>query len=80
MGLIEGKICTVSKSVEETTIEVVSTMIDEDVSLVSLYRGEDVSEEAAASLIATLEEKYDDIEFVVYDGGQPLYYYYISAE
>jgi len=80
MGLMEGKICTCSKSVDETTINIVSKMIDDSITSISLYRGEDVSEEAAQNLVNLLEEKYTEIDFAMYNGGQPLYYYYISAE
>ncbi|MBQ2897553.1 MAG: DAK2 domain-containing protein [Clostridia bacterium] len=82
MGLLEGKICTASKDVFKTTLEVVDLMVDDDVTSVSLYRGEEVSEQDADTLVAALEEKYasSDIDFTVYNGGQPLYYYYISAE
>lgn len=80
MGLCEGKICTATKSVKETTLNVVDNMIDENITTVSLYRGEDVSENDAEELIAELESKYPDVDFAMYAGGQPLYYYYISAE
>ena len=80
MGLLEGKICTVSKKIDETTLHVIDNMIDDTVTSVSLYRGEDVSENETEELITKLESKYSDIDFVTYYGGQPLYYYYISAE
>ena len=80
MGLLEGKICTTSKNVDETTLNVVDAMIDEDTATVSLYKGQDVSEEVAQNLCEKLEAKYPDVDFALYNGEQPLYYYYISAE
>lgn len=80
MGLVEGKICTSSRNVTETTADIIETMIDDEITSVSLYRGNDVSQEDADALIEALEEKYEDVDFAVYYGGQPLYYYYISAE
>lgn len=80
MGLLEGKICTCSKNVHDTTFNVVDAMIDDTITSISLYRGEDVTEEDAQNLVEDLENKYSDVDFSVYDAGQPLYYYYISAE
>ncbi len=80
MGLLEGKICTSSKNINETTFNVINAMIDDEVTSVSLYKGEDVTEQCAQLFLEELEAKYPDVDFALYDGGQPLYYYYISAE
>ena len=80
MGLLEGKICTSSKNVNETALNVIDAMIDDSVTSVSLYRGEDVTDECAQQFVEELEAKYPDVDFALYVGGQPLYYYYISAE
>lgn len=80
MGLVEGKICTASKSVKDTTVRVIDSMIDDVITTVSLYKGADITEGDAKELLEELENKYSDIDFAIYDGGQPLYYYYISAE
>lgn len=82
MGLIEGKICTSSTDISKTTEDIVEMLLDDEISTVSLYSGEDVTQEEAEKLIASLENKYEgkEIDFNLYNGGQPLYYYYISAE
>ena len=82
MGLIEGKICTSSTDISKTTEDIVEMLLDGEISTVSLYSGEDVTQEEAEKLIASLENKYEgkEIDFNLYNGGQPLYYYYISAE
>lgn len=51
-------------------------------SFVSIYYGEDVSEEDAEKTLAKLEEAINDssVELNLYQGNQPVYYYIISAE
>ncbi len=80
LGLHNGHISNVDKSVEENTLNLLENMIDEDSELVSLYYGDEVKKEEADELLEKLEEKYDEIDFEVHFGGQPLYYYFISVE
>ena len=54
--------------------------MDEESGIISLYYGEDVSEEDAQALADQLQEKYEDLEVEVNDGGQPIYYYILSVE
>jgi len=46
---------------------------------VAVYYGADVDEERADNLIARLEQKYPESEFMSRNGGQPLYSYYFSV-
>ena len=55
-------------------------LIDEDISLVTLFYGEDVNEEDAKVVREAIEEKYPDIDIDVIEGDQPIYYYIISLE
>ena len=82
IGLVDGKIRTVGKDVASTTEELVDLMLDEHGTdaVVTLYFGADVPEEEAAKLASNLESKYDEAEFIVQQGDQPLYYYYVSVE
>ena len=48
--------------------------------LVTVFYGEDVTEEAAAAVGSAAEELLPDSEISVLRGGQPVYYYVISAE
>ena len=45
-----------------------------------MHYGEDVDADDAEAMLETLEDKYDDIEFELYDGGQSVYHYIVSAE
>ena len=55
-------------------------MIDEESEIISVYYGEDISEEEAEDLSNKLSEKYPDCEVELNQGGQPIYYYVISVE
>lgn len=62
------------------TLETIAALVDEDSEIISLYYGEDVSEEDAENLTEKLEEKYPGCEVELNQGGQPIYYYVVSVE
>ncbi|MBO4848510.1 MAG: DAK2 domain-containing protein [Clostridia bacterium] len=82
IGLVDNKIAEVGSDVTECTRALIERIlsIKDDCGFVSVYWGEGVEEESAQALVDGIAEKYPDIEFMVRKGGQPLYYYYISAE
>ncbi len=80
MGLVEGKINLIGNSPEKVCKEIIERLVNDETTSVSVYRGEDVSEDTADKLLEELEELYPDLDVNVYYGGQPLYYYYISVE
>lgn len=80
MGIGDKTILSVGKDIEETTIDMLSQLIDDDSELISVYYGEDVSSEQVDSLTAKLEETYPDLDLEVHRGGQPIYYYIVSVE
>lgn len=80
IGIAEGKLLSAGEKVEDITIDLVEKLVDEDTAIITLFYGEDVSEEDANELRNLLEEKFEDIDVELYYGGQPLYYYLISVE
>ena len=80
MGIGDKGIQAVGSEIDATTLELVATMVDEDSELISIYYGEDVSEETANELAAAIEEAYPDVDVEVNYGGQPIYYYLLSVE
>lgn len=80
IGIAEKEMAAAGDEVEEVTKELIEKMSDEDTSIITLFYGEDVTEEQAEALREELEAKYDDIDIELYYGGQPLYYYLISIE
>ena len=47
---------------------------------ITLFYGEDIREDEAEKLAATLGEKYPECEVSAISGGQPVYYYLVSLE
>ena len=80
MGLDDSTIRAVGDSVEDTAYELLVNMIDDDSELITLYYGEETSEEEAEALASRLTESYPEVEVEVHSGNQPIYYYVISVE
>lgn len=80
MGIGDDSILAVGEDIAEITKETIDLMTDEETELISVYYGEDISEEDANALGTELQEKYPDCEVEVYAGGQPIYYYVVSVE
>ena len=49
-------------------------------SVVSIYFGDSVTEKDANKIKEEFEKRYNNLEVNVYEGNQPVYYYYISVE
>ena len=80
IGISDKKIVAVGQSVEDTVVDTVVASKNDNIEMVTLYYGEEVKEEDAGKLVERLEELFPDMEFAVYFGGQPHYYYMISLE
>lgn len=80
IGIAEGKLLAAGDKVDEITTNLVEKLVDEDSAIITLFYGEDTSEEDAEALRDSLEEKFEDIDVELHYGGQPLYYYLISVE
>ena len=80
IGLLEGNIVSHGETIEEAATELLKLMVTEDDSIISVYYGEEVSEEDAEAIAADFEETYDDLDVEVYAGKQPVYHYIISVE
>lgn len=80
MGIGDAGILAVGRERLQVAAEMVAEMVDEESEIISIYYGEDVTEEDAEVLSDTLSEKYPDCEVELNQGGQPIYYYLISVE
>ena len=80
MGLDEHAVLTTGNDVADTTIELISKMLSEESSNITLFYGETVTEEDAGNLQSKLEEKFPSVDISMVFGGQPVYYYIISIE
>ena len=80
IGLDDKKILAKSHSLEETVLKLISKMKEDFHQVITLYYGEDVKEEEAEALSATIAENYPDCDVDFHNGGQSVYYYIISME
>lgn len=80
MGIGDEGILAVGEEIDDTTINMIKEMQDEESEIVSLYYGAEVTEEAANELADKIAEALPEIEVEVYPGGQPIYYYIASVE
>ncbi len=80
MGIGDQGILSVSQSVEDAAKEMLAQLVDGDSELISLYYGQDVTEEDAAQFAQAVEELYPDMDVDLHSGGQPIYYYVLSVE
>ena len=80
MGIGDSGILAVGKDLEETTKELIANLVDEDSELISIYYGEEISEEEAEKFAGEIEELYPDVDVDIQFGGQPIYYYVLAVE
>ncbi|MBO5371352.1 MAG: DAK2 domain-containing protein [Lachnospiraceae bacterium] len=80
MGIGDKTILSVGTDKKAVTMEMIDAMIDEESALVSIYYGEDATEEEAMEFSDMIADKYPDVEVEVNAGGQPIYYYVVSVE
>lgn len=80
MGIGDQSILSVGKELDAVAKDMTDQMVDEETELITVYYGEEVSEEAANALGEEFVKAYPSCDVEVYSGGQPIYYYVVSAE
>ena len=81
LALLGGKIALTETDLERATVKLVKQMIKRDTQFLTVIYGEDVSDEQAAAIEEQLNAKYGNkVEITLVNGGQPVYYFIISAE
>lgn len=80
MGIGDNGLLAVGSAVTDVTMDMISKMVDEDSELISVYYGQDLSEEEAEALGEAIEDAYPDCDVEINDGGQPIYYCVVSVE
>ena len=80
LGIIDGDIQVAEKDLVQSTVDMVEKMLDEDSEIITVMFGRDSNKEEANQVVSALEEKHDDLEFEVHNGGQPVYNFLISVE
>lgn len=80
MGIRNGKIVVSNISLNTVLEELLEKSLDEDSEIVTLYLGEESTEEYTDFLEQLIEEKYPDVEVELIESGQPVYPYIIGVE
>lgn len=80
MAIGQNGMLTVEKKVEDAVLNAIEKLTADGKELVTLYYGSDVSEQNAKLVKERAEARFEDCEVELNYGGQPVYYYFISAE
>jgi uncharacterized protein len=80
IGLVNGDLVIAGQDIEHVIRETLQRMHIERYEIVTLYFGEDVTQQQAEETARHIKEKYSHLEIEVVNGGQPLYAYILSAE
>lgn len=81
LAMENGKLAFVEKDVTKALIKITKKLIRSGSSYITVIYGSDVTDETAQAAFEALRAKIsDDIEIVLVNGGQPVYYYLISVE
>ena len=79
IGICDKKLVAKGSDVEQTTLDTIEKLA-KGKDMLSVYFGQDVTQEEADSLMQKVADKFDWLETACYRGGQPHYYYILSAE
>ena len=80
MGIGDHGILTTGKEIEDTTFESLKKIVTDETEIISIYYGEYVSEKDAEKFRARAAEEFSSCDVELQYGGQPIYYYILSAE
>ncbi len=80
MGLGDKGILSVGTAISNVALKMVEAMVTEEMELISVYYGAEIAQEDAEKLKGQIEEKFPDCDIELQYGGQPIYYYIVSAE
>jgi uncharacterized protein len=80
LGIIDGEIQVATTDLVKSTTTMIEKMLDEDSEIITIMFGRDSNQQQAQQIVSALEEKHDDLEFEIHNGGQPVYNFLISVE
>lgn len=80
LGMENGKITVIEKDYVTAAFKITKRMYKRSSSIITVIKGDGVSDEDADKLVQQLSDKFSDAEVSVIDGGQPVYYFIISVE
>lgn len=81
LAMKEGKMIYTGKDMDTICGRLAKALVKKETSIVTIYYGEDISEEQAQGICEVIKSKLSaNIEVSMVYGGQPIYYFIISAE
>ena len=80
MGIGDKGILGVGSDIADVTFDMLEKMMNDDLELISVYYGEEVDEKDADSLRERISTRFPQCDVELQYGGQPIYYYIVSAE
>lgn len=80
MGIGDDGILSVGSEVADVSFDMICEMMNDNLELISIYYGAEITEEEAEKLKSRIEATYLSCDIELQYGGQPIYYYIISAE
>ncbi|GER87178.1 dihydroxyacetone kinase [Dictyobacter vulcani] len=80
IGVINGNLSVANQSMEATLSDTLQRMNIDTYEIVTVYYGEDITEEQAQETARRIKTTHSQLEIEVVNGGQPYYAYIISVE
>ena len=80
MCIGDSGILSVGSTRDETAIAALEKMVGEETEIISVYYGCDVTDDEAEALRSKILSRFESCEVELQQGGQPIYYYILSAE
>ena len=80
LGMVNGKILVSNPDMDQVLHQLFKKMIAEDSEIVTIYVGEEGSQEQAQKLAEDFENQHEEIEVEIHQGDQPVYPYLMSVE
>lgn len=80
MGLFESKITVSNTDQQKVCTELLSAMINDETEIVTIFKGQDASDDITDAIVNFIEDNYEDAEVEIQDGQQPIYSYMFAVE
>jgi DAK2 domain fusion protein YloV len=80
IGVVDGRLCVAATDLDEVLKKLLEEMDAKNHELITVYYGQDVSQQEAAQMASQIEMIYPDLEVELLEGGQPIYQYILGAE
>lgn len=80
LGMVNGKILVSNPDMDQALHQLLEKMIAEDSEIVTIYVGEEGSQEQAQKLAEDFENQHEEMEVEIHQGDQPVYPYLMSVE